>query len=147
MKRGLRAVAVFEASKGFLVLFAGVALFSLIHHNVQITAEQLVGHLHLNPAKNIPKIFIEAASNLTDARMRLLALFALFYSSMRFVESYGLWYAKRWAEWFALLSGSVYLPVELYELVKGVTWLKIVLVLVNLVVVLYMAIMLRRNGK
>ncbi len=40
------------------------------------------------------------------------------------LESYGLWFAKRWAEWFALLSGSVYLPVELYGLLKGVTWIK-----------------------
>jgi uncharacterized membrane protein (DUF2068 family) len=146
MTRALKAVAIFEACKGLLVLFAGVALFSFIHQNIQIAAEQLVGHLHLNPAKNIPKIFIEASGNLTDGRIRLLALFALFYSSMRFVEAYGLWFAKRWAEWFALLSGCVYLPIELYEIIKGVTWLKMVLVLINLVIVLYMAVMLNRNG-
>ena len=147
IRRILRAVALFEAGKGFLVLFAGAALFSLLHQNVQIAAEQLVGHLHLNPAKNIPQIFIEASSNLTDGRIRLLALFALLYSFMRFVESYGLWFAKRWAEWFALLSGAVYLPFELYELAKGVTWLKIVFVSINLVIVLYMVIMLKRHGK
>jgi uncharacterized membrane protein (DUF2068 family) len=147
MKRGLKAVALFEASKGILVLFAGAALFSLIHQNLQVVAEQLVGHLHLNPAKHIPRIFIEAASNLTDGRIRLLALFALVYSFMRFVESYGLWFARRWAEWFALLSGGVYLPVELYELAQGFTWLKIVFVLINFLVVLYMIIMLKRNEK
>ena len=101
----------------------------------------------MKPAKNIPKIFIEASRNLTDARLLLLAFFACLYSSMRFVEAYGLWFARRWAEWFALLSGSVYLPVELYELVKGVTWIKIVFILVNFTVVLYMAVMLKRNGK
>jgi uncharacterized membrane protein (DUF2068 family) len=146
MGRALRVVAVFEACKGVLVLFAGVALFSLFHQNIQIVAEQLVGHLHLNPAKNIPRIFIEASRNLTDARLLLLAFFAGLYSSMRFVEAYGLWFARRWAEWFALLSGSVYLPIELYELVKGVNGIKIVFILVNFTVVLYMAVMLKRNG-
>ncbi len=146
MSHALRVVAVLEACKGILVLFAGLALFSFIHQNIQLTAEQLVGHLHLNPAKNIPKIFIEASRHLTDARMLFLALAACLYSSMRFVEAYGLWFARRWAEWFALLSGSVYLPIELFELVKGVTWIKMVFISINLVIVCYMVVMLKRNG-
>lgn len=145
MARALKVVAIFEACKGFLVLFAGLALFSLIHQNIQSVAEQLVGHLHLNPAKHIPRIFIEAAGSLTDGRMLLFALFALLYSSMRFVEAYGLWFARRWAEWFALVSGSIYLPIELYELTKGISWLKIIFVFINLLIVLYMAMMLKRN--
>ena len=145
MTRALKVVAVFEACKGLLVLFAGLTLFSLIHQNIQSVAEQLVGHLHLNPAKHIPRIFIEAAGSLTDGRMLLFALFALLYSSMRFVEAYGLWFARRWAEWFALVSGSIYLPIELYELIKGVSWLKIIFVLINLLIVFYMAMMLKRN--
>lgn len=147
MTRALKVVALFEAGKGLLVLFVGVSLFSFIHQNVQIAAEQLVGHLHLNPAKHIPKIFIEAAGNMTDRRIILLALFALFYSCMRFVEAYGLWFAKRWAEWFALLSGCVYLPVEMYELIKGVTLFKIVFVSINITIVLYMTVMLKQNAK
>lgn len=146
MTRALKVVAVFEACKGLLVLFAGLALFSLIHQNIQSVAEQLVGHMHLNPVKHIPGIFIEAAGSLTDGRMLLFALFALLYSSMRFVEAYGLWFARRWAEWFALVSGSIYLPIELYELIKGVSWLKIIFVLINLLIVFYMTMMLKRHG-
>ena len=147
MKPALRVVALFEACKGFLVLFAGCALFSLIHQKIQSVAELLVAHLHLNPAHHIPKIFIEAAGNLTDRRIVLFAFFALLYASMRFVEAYGLWFARRWAEWFALLSGAIYLPIELFELAKGVTWLKILFILVNLFIVLYMALMLKRKSK
>ncbi len=146
MTRALKVVAIFEACKGILVLFAGLALFSLIHQNIQVVAEQLVGHMHLNPARHFPRIFIEAAGSLTDGRMLLFALFGLLYSSMRFVEAYGLWFARRWAEWFALVSGSIYLPIELYELTKGISWIKIIFVLINLLIVLYMAIMLKRNG-
>jgi uncharacterized membrane protein (DUF2068 family) len=64
---------------------------------------------------------------------------------MRFIEAFGLWFGMRWAEWFALLSGSVYLPIEIYELAKGFTWIKIGLLTVNLCIVLYMAVVLRRN--
>jgi len=44
------------------------------------------------------------------------------------------------------VSGSIYLPIELYELSKGISWLKIIFVLINLLIVLYMAMMLKRNG-
>jgi len=146
MKQGLRALALFEAAKGMLVLLAGLSVFSLLHQNFQLVAEQLIAHAHLNPAKSSPKIFIEAAADLTDGRIRLLAILAFLYALMRFVEAYGLWFARRWAEWFALLSGGVYVPIELYELLKGVTWIKIGFVLVNLVIVLYMAFVLKRNA-
>jgi uncharacterized membrane protein (DUF2068 family) len=147
MKRGLRAVALFEACKGLLVLLAGFTAFSFLHQNVQFAAEQLLAHAHLNPAKRIPRIFMEAATHLTDRRLHFLAFMALLYSSMRFIEAYGLWFARRWAEWFALLSGGVYLPIELYELTKGFAWLKIGLVLINLIVVFYMALVLKRSGQ
>ena len=46
MTRALKVVAVFVACRGLLVLFAGVAIISLIHQNIQSVAEQLVGHMH-----------------------------------------------------------------------------------------------------
>ena len=145
--KGLKVIAIFEALKGMLVLLTGVAAFSLMHQDIQVVAEHMVSHLHLNPANHIPKIFIEAASNLNDGRLRSLALLALLYASMRFVEGFGLWFAKRWSEWFALLSGGIYLPIELYELAKGFTWIKICFAAINLTVVLYMAFMLKRSSR
>ncbi len=47
------------------------------------------------------------------------------YSGARSVEAYGLWFERRWAEWFALISGAIYLPVEIYELRRHVTEIKI----------------------
>jgi len=146
-KGGLKVIALFEAFKGLLVLLTGLAAFSLMHKDIQVVAEQLVGHLHLNPAKHIPKIFIEAAGNLTDGRLRSLALLAVLYAAMRLVEGFGLWFAKRWSEWFALLSGGIYLPIELYELAKGFSWIKIGFVSINLTVVLYMIFMLKRSDR
>ena len=119
----------------------------IARQNIQLTVWQLVKNLHLDPEQGFSKIIIEASGNLTANRIRFLFIFALLYALMRFVEAYGLWFARRWAEWFALISGCVYLPIELFELAKGFTWLKISLVVINLVVVLYMAFVLMHNKK
>jgi uncharacterized membrane protein (DUF2068 family) len=85
----VRAVALFEAAKGALVLLAGFGSLSLIDHDAQRLAEQLVGHLHLNPAKHYPRIFIDTAAHLTDARLWLVATLAAAYGLVRFVEACG----------------------------------------------------------
>src|SRR5262249_51845622 len=121
---GLRTVAAFEATKGALVLVVGWGLHSLANHDAQNLAEQIVRRLHLNLARQHPRILIDAATHLADSRLQWLACAALVYSAIRFVEAYGLWRMRPWAEWFAILSGGVYLPVEVYELVRYPTLVK-----------------------
>ena len=138
LTEGLRAVAVYEAAKGTLVLLAGFGLLSIMHRDLQTFAEQLVAHLHLNPAKGYPRIFLDATAHVTDARLWLLAGFALMYAGVRWIEAYGLWLEKRWAEWLAVASGGIYVPAEAYEIAEGVTWTKILLLTVNVCIVAYL---------
>lgn len=135
---GLRLVAVFEASKGLLVLLVGLELLSLIHHGVQNVGEEIVERFHLNFARHHPRILLYATTHLNDSNVRLLALAALAYSTVRFIEAYGLWRLRAWAEWFAIVSGGVYLPFELYELVRHPTVVKVVIVILNAAIVAYL---------
>jgi uncharacterized membrane protein (DUF2068 family) len=130
-------VAALEAAKGVLVVAAGLGLLSLLHHDVQRAAESVVRHLHLNPARHYPRVFIEAASHMTDTRLWLLASGACAYAVVRGVEAYGLWRARAWAEWFAIVSGAIYLPMEIYALFHHVTALKAGVLLVNVGIVAY----------
>ena len=144
-KRGLRIVALFEGAKGLLVLLAGFGVLTLIHKDLHLAAEQLVRHLHLNPARHYPRIFIDAANHLTDTYLWAMTFSALLYSVIRFIEAFGLWRQRQWAEWFALLAGGIYLPIELFEIMRGVTWPKAVILIVNAAIVGYMAHALYRS--
>jgi uncharacterized membrane protein (DUF2068 family) len=144
---GLRAVATLEAVKGLVVLLAGFGAFALIHHDVQAVAESLVRHSHLNPARHIPRIFLSAAGKMTDARLWMLAAGALAYSAVRFAESWGLWRARRWAEWLGALSGGIYVPFEVVSLFARPTPLKAVTLLANVAIVAYLAVLLTRGER
>lgn len=135
---GVRAIAFFEMLKGTLVLVAGFGLLSLVHRDLEDLAERLVRHSHLNPASHYPRIFIEAAARTSDSRLRTLAALAFVYSTVRFVEAYGLWRMRAWAEWFAIVSGCVYLPVEIYELIKDATLIKAGILILNAAIVAYL---------
>jgi uncharacterized membrane protein (DUF2068 family) len=144
---GLRVIGVFEAAKGVLVLLVGFGLFSLIHHAAQDTGEEIVERFHLNLARKHPRILMYAATNLHNPQLRFLAVAALLYSTARFVEAYGLWRMRRWAEWFAILSGGVYLPLELYELIHHATLVKAVVLVINAGIVAYLVYFRWRQGR
>lgn len=135
---GLRTVAIFEAAKGLLVLLLELGLLSLIHKDVAAVAERVVHRFHMNPDHRIPHVILEAAYRATDAKLWALAAGAAAYSTVRFVESYGLWHKRVWAEWFALLSGCLYLPWEIYEIVDRPTMIHLGVFAVNVAIVLYM---------
>jgi uncharacterized membrane protein (DUF2068 family)/Fe2+ transport system protein FeoA len=136
-KAGLRMMALIEGAKGMLVLAAGLGLFALAHRDLQSMAEQLVRHLHLNPARHLPRIFLHLAANLSDRRLWLFASAAIIYSTISFVEAYGLWHDWKWMKWFAVLSGGIYIPAELGELLYHFSWAKLILFGVNAFVVAF----------
>ncbi|MBS1872468.1 MAG: DUF2127 domain-containing protein [Acidobacteria bacterium] len=139
-KRGaLRTIAGFEAFKGAMVLAAGFGVLTLLHKDVNEVANHMVHVLHLRPEGHLSEIFLRAADKVTDAKLWAAAGGALAYSTVRFVEAYGLWNARVWAEWFALLSGAMYLPWEIVELIAKPTPIRALVFASNLAIVVYMA--------
>ena len=142
---GLKTVAVFEAIKGVAVLLAGSGLLALVHRDAQAIAERIVKHLHLDPASHYPRIFVQIATGATPGRLRLLALGALVYALLRFAEAVGLWHARRWAEWFGVLTGAIYLPFEIVAIARHRSIGAIVALILSLGIVIFLGIRLRKG--
>ena len=106
-----------------------------MHGDIEDIAEELLLHLHLNPANRIPGIFLTLVHRVASIDVWLLALGAAVYATVRIAEGYGLWFDREWAEWLGAASGMLYLPFEIYELTKGVTLLKVATFGVNLLIV------------
>lgn len=134
----LRGIAAFEAAKGLIALAAGFGLIGLLPRGMHASAHEIAGRLHLNAAKHFPGVFLRLADSLDDTRLWLIALLALTYSAARLVEAYGLWRARRWAEWLAALSGGIYVPFELRELWFGASPIKLGALIANVAVVAYL---------
>jgi uncharacterized membrane protein (DUF2068 family) len=137
----LRTVAVFEAAKGLLVLLLGLGLLRLVHKNLDELAEQLIRFLHASPGGRLSNLFVTAAGRTTDKGLWALAAAAMIYALVRFAEAFGLWHDREWAEWFALLSGAMYLPWEMYSLMRHPHPIKWVILLANVAIVLYMLVL------
>ena len=140
-RKGLRMVAILEATKGVVVLLAafGFAEILLRHVDLEDAAQNLLYFWHIDPDRKISHALMHLAGRMMDTNLVTVLAIACMYSSLRFIESYGLWRQRVWAEWLAIVSGAVYLPFELYNLIRHPTTAHWVILLVNIGVVVYIA--------
>jgi uncharacterized membrane protein (DUF2068 family) len=148
---GLRGVALFEAGKGGLALLVAAWIVTLRHKDMKEVAESLLDALHkvlhINPDRHFFQLIQRSVGGLTHRGLHVIGGLVLLYAAIRFMEATGLWLEKEWAEWFALLSGALYMPFEIYELVRHPTAFKWGVLGLNSLIVLYLAWLLRDSHR
>jgi uncharacterized membrane protein (DUF2068 family) len=146
-KYGLRTVAVVEAVKGAAVIALCVVLLSLLHKDLDSVVDHLTDWLRLNPDSRVADWFYDLADRTTGRGIWTAVSVGLGYSACRFVEAYGLWNEFHWAEWFAVISGAIYVPFELVAVIKHPHWIEFVVLNGNLLVVFYILWILIENRR
>jgi uncharacterized membrane protein (DUF2068 family) len=133
--QALRTVALMEFAKGVAVLAAAISLYWVDPTDV---VGAFLDFLHISPDHHLAQMLLHSADSLGNARLWIVILVACIYSALRFTEAIGLWRARPWAEWIALVSGAMYLPFEVFKLAHRVSPLHVSILLINLAVVAYM---------
>jgi len=149
-RKVLKSTACFEAVKGLIGLlaaFGALALLGKDPEDLRSLASELVDWLNLDQEHYYPSLFIDAAARMTDTSFWLAASIGFLYALLRLLEAYGLWFERNWAAWLAVVSGGIYLPIEIYELARKFTWIRVSVLVLNLVVVMAMALVLWRNNR
>jgi uncharacterized membrane protein (DUF2068 family) len=144
---GLRGIAIFEALKGLAALAIAIWVLTLLHKDMVRVAERLLEALHIGLDRHFAQRILRAAGRITDKNLWMFISVIVVYTSVRFTEAAGLWLQKEWAEWFALLSGALYMPYEIFELLRHATALKWGIFGTNLIIVVYMAWLLNDSHK
>lgn len=141
--RGLRAIAMLEGIKGLVALGLGGLIYSLQGQDFRLLATNSIARFGWDPASDWSARLLKAGSNLNDSPIGLVATLLLVYAAMRLVESYGLWRERRWAEWFGVLSGGVYIPFEIVEIMRSASLFSVAALVINILIVGYLAYRLR----
>jgi uncharacterized membrane protein (DUF2068 family) len=84
-----------------------------------------------------PVRLIEKALNAQHSTLVMVSVGVLAYGILELVEGVGLWMMKRWGEYVAVIGTGIFLPLEIYEILERVTWLRIAALVINLFAVVY----------
>jgi uncharacterized membrane protein (DUF2068 family) len=145
--RLLRLIAVFKLLKASLLIVIGAGVLRLIHADIGGVLEHWVVRLGLDPGNHLIERFLARASNLSPHRIRELGVVSFAYAALFMTEGVGLWLLKRWAEWFTVILTASLLPLEVYELFRHPTIAKVLVLVINLAIVVYLAWRIRTESR
>ena len=141
--RLLRLIALFKLVKAALLIAVGVGALKLLHKDVAGAVEHWVELLRLDPNSHYIDTALEKASNLTPDKIKELGLGSMVYAGLFLTEGIGLWLEKRWAEWLTVIITSSLIPLEIYEIYRHPTAIKIAVLLINIAIVAYLVYRIR----
>jgi uncharacterized membrane protein (DUF2068 family) len=145
--RGLRLIAAFKIFKGLVLFAVGIGAVKLLHKDVAFEVERWADIFRVDPNNHYIHRLMERFSILDARKLKELSVGTFFYSALLLTEGVGLMLGKRWAEYFTIVATSSFIPLEVYELTKRVSSPRLVVLLINVAVVVYLVIELRRNHK
>jgi uncharacterized membrane protein (DUF2068 family) len=141
----IRLIALFKLVKAITLIAIGVGALKLLHRDMASTLDHWIAVSGLDPGNRWVEKGIEKFSNLTPAKVKALGIVSFIYAGLFLTEGIGLWLMRRWAEWFTIIITSSLVPVEVYELVRHPTAIKILVLIINIVVVIYLLYRIRRD--
>jgi uncharacterized membrane protein (DUF2068 family) len=145
--RGLRLIAAFKLLKGFALLALGIGALKLLHRDVEAIAVHWINVFQVDPHSYYMNLLLAKLSILDDRKLKELSAGTFIYSAIFLTEGVGLALGKRWAEYLTIISTASLLPLEIYELAKHASIGKVVALVINLAVVVYLGLELRRFPK
>ena len=150
----LRLIALDRALHVIILSVLAVAIFVFVTHRSEL--QQAVYRIIADfqggvggPTHNIHRGFLGELDKVVSLRPRTLEIAGAFvagYAVLEAVEMVGLWYARRWAEYLTFVATTVLLPLEVYELSTRITALKVIALLVNIAIVVYLLLAKRLFG-
>ena len=145
--RILRLVALFKFVKAASLIVVGIGILKLIHADVGQQLEHWVRRLGFDPGSRYVNLAIEKATSLPPNRIKELGIVSFIYAALFLTEGIGLWLLKRWGEWVTVIITSSLLPFEIYEICHHPTLIKILVLLINIAVVIYLLYRIRKDPR
>lgn len=141
----LIAIVLYKTFVASLLAVTSIALlFALKNHQF---LEKFSQSYLLETKLKIIEFILEKLLILNPHKLFFCGLAAALYATLTAVEAVGLWYEKDWATILVLVLVSISIPPEIYELVQGVTVLKVAVFITNVAILWYLLHHWPKHGK
>lgn len=140
----IRLIAVFKLVKALLLLAIAFGAFELIGHTDAEQVKQWSKELHM-PFHLIDKLAAKV-TGMSPNTLRGIMFGTIVYAAVFVTEGVGLWMRKVWAEYLTTIITISFIPFEIYEMVEDATPTRIGALVINVAVVVYLVLRLKRDG-
>lgn len=133
----ISAIVAFKVVKILFLVALAIAAFVLAESDAYTTLFGAARWLGLDGSQRVSHV-IALAGRQPPSHIALAGIGALCYAAVFAVEAWGLHRRLRWAEWLTVFVTASALPFEIYELVHHTSAGKIVVLIINVLVIIYL---------
>jgi uncharacterized membrane protein (DUF2068 family) len=144
---GLLAIGLFKLAEAVFFFLVGAGAIHFIHRDLGDSALRLAMRLRVDPDGRLVSYVIDHLDAITAQRLKQIGLATFFYAALRATEGIGLVMEQTWAEYLTVGVTTAFLPWELYEIARRPDWVRVCLLLANLVVLAYLVWWLGRSRR
>ena len=140
---GLRVIALFKLLKALVLIGVGFGALRLIHADVSVLATAWADRLNIDPQNRYLGAILSRLVAANPGTFAAIAAGSFVYAAVFLTEGVGLWFRRRWAEYFTIIVTSSLIPLELYEVWKRFAVSRVAIIVVNVAIVAYLVRQLR----
>jgi len=141
----LRLIAIFKLVKAFVLVTLLATILHLLPRDPTQTLLRWALTLHVDPNNRYVRALLAMLLRVNETQRALLVVGTALYALLFAIEGVGLWLERAWAEYLSLVATAVFLPIELYELLKHSSLIKGIVLVLNLAIVLYLTARVRHR--
>jgi uncharacterized membrane protein (DUF2068 family) len=143
--RGLLLIGVLKLLKALALLLVGVGLLSTLHRDVAQAVRDWIEFFRLDSHARLIDELLAKVAGISHQTLRRLGVGTLLYATVFGIEGVGLLLGKTWAEYMTTGVTVSFLPIEVYEMSAHPSAMKAVVTLINVAVVIYLVMEIRRR--
>jgi uncharacterized membrane protein (DUF2068 family) len=144
---GLLAIGLLKLVEAVFFFLVGVGAFHFLHRDLGDSALQLARRLRVDPDGRLISWMLDRLDSITALRLKQIGVVTFFYAGLRMTEGVGLVLEKVWAEYLTVGVTTAFLPWEMYEIARHPDWVRVCLLVANLIVLAYLVWLLGRNRR
>jgi uncharacterized membrane protein (DUF2068 family) len=141
----IRVIALFKLVKAVLLIIVGIGVLKLLHRDVARVIEHWINLLQVDPGNRYIQNILRQLWFVDDRKLKEISAGTFCYAALFLIEGTGLLLRKRWAEYFTIAVTASFLPFEIYEMVHEPSVVKAAVIIINIAIVVYLSIRVRKR--
>ncbi len=144
---GITVIGYFKLISSLMLVGLGIGIFRQIGGDPAAEVGHLVGALKLDPDNKYIHAALSGISGVTTRQLYALSAGTFVYALLYAIEGIGLVLHRRWGEYFTVFITGSLIPFEAYEVIRKLTVLRSVILALNVAIVVYLIVQLKRGGQ
>ena len=135
---GLILIGLFKLGKALLFTGLGIGMLKLVNKDIDEVFLSFITTLHIDAEHQFIQNILSQLSLIDNHTLHELSLVSFVFALLLFIESIGLLRQKVWAEFLTVAETALFIPFEVFEIIRHSTLTKVCIITINSAILIYL---------